>query len=361
MGIYKRSGSSNWWYRFQFKKKQIRGSTGTQKKADAEQVEAKRKRELWEQDRLGVKPSKLWEEAAAAYLSRVSEGRNKRQTAGMLQWLDQFLHGMALGAINQAMLTTLQEKKALAVAQRAEEAKAAGRNPRTERASPGTVNRVVGVVVAVLNYSVRAGWLDRAPKVAHLPDPAKRVRYITRDLAEALIRELPQHLSSMVVFSLETGLRKSNVRQLRWSEVDLERELVWVHPDEAKAGRGIAVPLTQRAVAVLEEQFGIHQEFVFTYRGRPVSETATRAWRKALARAGIANFRWHDLRHTWASWHRQSGTPQHVLKELGGWADDRMVGRYAHLGVDHLAEYVRRHENFSTETATGSGGRSVSS
>ena len=58
--------------------------------------------------------------------------------------------------------------------------------------------------------------------------------------------------------------------------------------------------------------------------------------------AGIADFRWHDLRHTWASWHVQSGTPLHALRELGGWSTTQMVQRYAHLSAEHLAECANR-------------------
>lgn len=68
----------------------------------------------------------------------------------------------------------------------------------------------------------------------------------------------------------------------------------------------------------------------------------TKAWRLALQRAGIAEFRWHDLRHTWASWHAQAGTPLHVLQELGGWESAEMVRKYAHLSTVHLTEYVDR-------------------
>lgn len=64
------------------------------------------------------------------------------------------------------------------------------------------------------------------------------------------------------------------------------------------------------------------------------------AWIKALKRAGITDFRWHDLRHTWASWHVQAGTPLHVLQELGGWESAEMVRRHAHLSSEHLAQYV---------------------
>ena len=73
---------------------------------------------------------------------------------------------------------------------------------------------------------------------------------------------------------------------------------------------------------------------------RDSSAHALRAWRAALARVGITDFRWHDLRHTWASWHVQAGTPIHVLQELGGWSDIRMVQKYAHLAPEHLAEYA---------------------
>jgi integrase len=81
---------------------------------------------------------------------------------------------------------------------------------------------------------------------------------------------------------------------------------------------------------------------VFTYAGKPLGSANTLAWRKALKRAGIENFRWHDLRHTWASWHRQAGTPTHELQRLGGWRSSVMVERYAHLAPDHLARAANR-------------------
>ena len=68
----------------------------------------------------------------------------------------------------------------------------------------------------------------------------------------------------------------------------------------------------------------------------------TKAWRNTLAKVGIENFRWHDLRHTWASWHVQAGTPLHVLQELGGWECVEMVRKYAHFSSEHLTEYVDR-------------------
>jgi Phage integrase family len=108
----------------------------------------------------------------------------------------------------------------------------------------------------------------------------------------------------------------------------------------AKARRAIAVPLSKMAVVIIREQLGKHVTHVFTYQGKLVVQVNTKAWRKALQRAGIVDFRWHDLRHTWASWHVQAGTPLQVLQELGGWESVEMVRRYAHLSSEHLAGYV---------------------
>jgi integrase len=113
-----------------------------------------------------------------------------------------------------------------------------------------------------------------------------------------------------------------------------------VHPDQAKAKRAICVPLNADAMRVLEALAGGHPTHVFSYKGKPIKNINTKAWKAALKRAGIKDFRWHDLRHTWASWHAQAGTPQHVLQELGAWESPSMVRRYAHFGPGHLAAYA---------------------
>lgn len=86
-------------------------------------------------------------------------------------------------------------------------------------------------------------------------------------------------------------------------------------------------------------------------KGRPVKQVNKRAWYNALKRAGIEDFRWHDLRHTWASWHVQGGTPLFALQELAGWETEKMVRRYAHLAAEHLAVYAGNTESHGTNTA----------
>jgi integrase len=137
-------------------------------------------------------------------------------------------------------------------------------------------------------------------------------------------------------------LRTSNVTGLQWSQVDLVRRLAWVHPDQANTRKAIPVPLNAEAVVLISKQVGKHLTHVFSYQGKPVAQVSTKAWYAALKRAGITDFRWHDLRHTWASWHVQNGTPMPVLQELGGWESPEMVRRYAHLAAEHLAPYADR-------------------
>ncbi len=242
-----------------------------------------------------------------------------------LRWLDRHLRGMELSAINRAVLDRLIETK------------------RAEGVSNATVNRSMEVVRAILRKAANEWeWIDRAPAVRMLPEPKRRIRWLTYEEAERLIGELPEHLAEMARFSLATGLRKANVTGLEWSQVDLERRVAWIHPDQAKGRKAIGIPLNAKAILVLRRQVRKHPRFVFTHRGKPVRNVNTKAWKAALGRAGITDFRWHDLRHTWASWHAQVGTPPNVLQEPGGWESADMVRRYAHLAPDHLAEFAER-------------------
>ena len=155
----------------------------------------------------------------------------------------------------------------------------------------------------------------------------------------------------MARFSLATGLRDANVRGLRWQNVDLGRRLVHIHADEAKAGDDIVVPLSDDAVEVLQSQLGKHATHVFTFavydkqgkqlRRKPIAKRSNNtAWRKARLRTGLPNLRWHDLRHTWATWHAQGGTPSLTLQTLGGWHDPRMVRHYTHLAGRDLLSHA---------------------
>ena len=153
---------------------------------------------------------------------------------------------------------------------------------------------------------------------------------------------------------MATGLRQSNVTDLKWCDVDLIRCHALVHPEDSKTGKAIPVPLNQDAIDILTQQKGKHAVYVFTYKGHPVTRCNNHAWRKALIRADIEDFRWHDLRHTWASWHVQNGTSLLELQQLGGWSSFEMVLRYAHLSSEHLKQAAQRiQRNTGNQQQTG--------
>jgi integrase len=245
-----------------------------------------------------------------------------------LRWLDNFLSDKYIDEITVDIVQMIQQSKL------------------DTGVKNGTVNRVMSLLRAVLNKAEKEWqWLDKAPYVRMLPNAEKRIRWLTQEEAGRLLAQLPMHLEAMARFALATGLRESNVTGLLWEQVDMQRQCAWIHADQAKANKAIAVPLNTDAIKVIREQIGKHATNVFTYKDKPVSRANNHAWRKALVRAGIENFRWHDLRHTWASWHVQNGTPLNVLKDLGGWADIQMVLKYAHLSAEHLAKYANNSKN----------------
>jgi integrase len=104
--------------------------------------------------------------------------------------------------------------------------------------------------------------------------------------------------------------------------------------------------LNSDAVAVLEGERGKHPRYCFTYRKRPILwGVCNTGWLDAVKKAGLVDFRFHDLRHTWASWHRQAGTSTDELKELGGWKSRVMVDRYAKFATEHLSVAATRIES----------------
>ena len=134
--------------------------------------------------------------------------------------------------------------------------------------SNATVNRTLELLRAILRKCVNDWeWLNRAPSVRMLKEPTRRIRFLTRDEARQLLTALPEHLADMAAFSLATGLRASNVTGMQWSQVDLTRRLAWIHPDQAKAGKAIPVPLNAKAVALISKQVGKHLTHVFSFSG----------------------------------------------------------------------------------------------
>lgn len=278
---------------------------------------------------MGEKPSRTYDEAAVRFLTEQSEKADYDSKIRHIRHFRQAFGGRKLDTLTRDEIFLALPQKDF-------------RTGHDRKVSNATRNRYLATIRAMLNDAADMWeWIGRAPKLKDSQEGATRIRWITQAEAQRLLNAITlQWLRDVTLFGFATGLRQANILELEWSRVDLVRRRAWVHPDQAKARKSIGVPLNPEDVEVIRRQIGKHQRFVFTRKGKPIKSWGAAQWKHACARAEITNFRFHDVRHTWASWHVQNGTPLEKLKELGGWATYEMVLRYAHLAPDHLAEHA---------------------
>jgi len=324
-GIWKRADSRFWWIDVVLPNgRRLRGSAKTENREEAEAVVAKLRHEAFNEALRGVKPKHQWREAVVQFLACKANLRSVEDFRRILRHLD-----ASLGAL------TLNEIDGDAIARVKGERLALGNKP-------GTVNRYLATIRCVLRMARdELQWVDSIPKIRLLPGEVERDRWLTGEEAETLIAACPAHLAAMVRFALATGCRAREIAGLEWRRVDLERRTAWL--DVTKNGTPRGVPLNTDAVMVLAGELGKNRRYCFSYKGEPIRwELSNSAWKNALRKAGIDDFRFHDLRHTWASWHRQAGTSCDELKDLGGWKSRVMVDRYAKFATEHLAAAAAR-------------------
>jgi integrase len=327
MSLYKRKDSSLWWVKLHHGGKVVQRSTGTADKVKAQEYHDRLKVTLWEQERLGTKRQYSWQQAVVRWLEETSDKATHKEDVQKLKWLHPYLGEMML---NEITLDTINRIK----------------SEKNKEATKATTNRYLAVIRSVLIRSRDEWeWIDKVPKIKLFKEPEGRERSLTPNEANRLLSALPPHLRDMAMFTLHTGLRQSNVLDLEWSCVDLERCHAWVSSENSKNRKPISVNLNARAMEVLSRQIGKHPLRVFTCNGKPISQVTSSTWKSALTKAGIEDLRWHDLRHTWATWLRQLGTPTHELQKMGGWKTAAMVERYAHVAPDHLAQAAARLES----------------
>lgn len=324
MSLYQRGNV--WYYKLSHCGKILQKSIGTTDRVKAQEFHDRLKASLWEQKRLGVKPRYSWQQAVVRWLAETSDKATHKEDVQKLKWLHPYLGELMLDEITLDTIGIIKAEK-------------------HKEASKATTNRYLAVIRSVL---IRARddweWAEKVPKIKFFKEPEGRERSLTPDEANRLLGALPPHLRDMALFTLHTGLRQSNVLELEWPCVDLVRCHAWVSSENSKNRKPISVNLNTRAMEVLNRQIGKHPTRVFTCNGKPISQVVSSTWKSALEKAGIENLRWHDLRHTWATWLRQLGTPTHELQRMGGWKTAAMVERYAHVAPDHLAQAAARLE-----------------
>jgi integrase len=320
-----------WWIDIRHQGRRIRRSAQTGNKKQAQELHDRLKAELWREEHLDELPDHTWEEAIKRFLSEESGRPGLWHDAQMLDWLTPRLQGKDLTEITGDLIATLLEERANVIV-----------NHKTGRkTSPSTINRHSAILGKILRKAQRWGWLKVVPDIAKRREPNGRVRYLSGEEHQALIAALPEPWKACARFTLATGLREDNCTHLEWVQVNQAMRQAWVHADNVKTNKSLLVPLNDDAMQILAEQAGKHPRWVFPgSEGEPIPAASNCHWYAALKKAEITNFKWHDLRHTWASWHVMAGTPLEVLQKLGGWAKIEMVMRYAHLAPSFVAGFV---------------------
>lgn len=246
--------------------------------------------------------------------------------------------------------------------------------------TPATANRNIQRIKGLLSRAVEWGVLESHPlsKLRRLKtDRRGRIRFLTTeelaglrqamDTREESIRaerdsanlwrkernkELMQdlrevtfadHLKPLVLLSINTGMRRGEVFNLQWADINFKGKVLTVEGETSKSGQTRHIPLNKEALEILQrwrDQHARKSGYVFPGKEGGRLDNVKKSWDGLLKLAKIDGFRWHDLRHTFASKLVMAGVPLNTVRELLGHSDIAMTLRYAHLAPDSKAAAV---------------------
>lgn len=179
-----------------------------------------------------------------------------------------------------------------------------------------------------------------------------RTRYLSQEEAETLLGACAPDLRLVVLMAMHTGFRQSELKSLCWTNIDLANGSATVESCYSKNGDARTVPLTDdlaKGLARLkDERKPKPEDVVFTYEGKPWA-TWRRSFRTALKNAGIKNFRFHDLRHSFGSWLAMNNVPDKGRMQLMGHKDPKMTARYTHLSPGYMRQAVAQLPTFNKD------------
>jgi integrase len=342
MSVYKRPAKSPfYYYEFQLNGQRFSGSTGYRGKPEARQVERQRRAEaeaaLRAQSRSHSAPltvdlaaERLWIERGQHY-----RGNAQKTFKAALAWLVRELGpNRLLTEISNGLVAEL-------VALR-----------RGGGVSNATANRTVTEPLRRLLLRAESAWEQQVPKInwtVHLlPEPAERVRELSADEEARILPELAPDYRDVVLFSLISGCRLGECVNLRWPDVDWgNREITIRGKGTGGAPKVEKIPLTGAMRELLWPRRAHHREWVFTYPTREgrvhlTYEGMKSAWRRAIERAGVEDFRFHDNRHTAATRLLRSGANLKVVQKLLRHSEIATTSKYAHVTTEDVRQAMER-------------------
>jgi integrase len=341
-GLIKRGGL---WHIDKFiRGRRVCESTGTSDKRQAEEILAQRVNQIREATLFGVRAEHTVRAAATRFLIDNKHRRAVCSDAFQLKALDPFIGSMPLHKVNIGCLQKFIESR------------------RKEGLKTKSINHALAVVRRIVNLAASEWidaqgltWLEAAPKIKLLRITDGRDPYpINFDEQTRLFRELPAHLARMALFKVNTGCREQEVCRLRWEWEVQVPELatsVFIIPNaHVKNGEDRLVALNGVARSVIEGVRSEHLEFVFTYRGRPVTKINNSAWKCARERAadkleevtkepapwGFRHVRVHDLKHTFGRRLRAAGVSFEDRQDLLGHKSGRITTHYSQAELENL-------------------------
>ena len=330
--MFKRNGSDVWKTSFRYKGKRIQQSLGKNKKL-AQAIEAKLRTEVVEgtyfEKRIGHNKSfnALMDKFMQEYAPTVSENMQSAYKC-YLKNLSRYFGNPGLDSMKPRLIAGYKVHR------------------RGEGASSSTINRELYMLSKAFNLAVKEWeWLSENPvnKVSKEREDNERDRWLSYEDEARVLGECPDWLRDIIIFDLHTGLRQDELLSLEWKRVDLPLETILIQ--KTKNGKPKTLPLNRVALDILKAKSkvrSVKNDLVFLSRsGIKINRRYLwKVFKKALNRAGIEDFTFHDLRHTFATRLVQKGEDIYKVAKLMGHKDIRMTQRYAHHSSESLRSGV---------------------
>ena len=340
MGVYLRGKS--WYIDFYYEGKRYTAKVGKVAKSVAEEkLDIKRSEVIrgeWKPKKIQISFDKFKEE----YLE-LTRGDKKPKSSlrdeCSLKHLSKTFDGKMLSEINPLLIEKYKKTR------------------KDEGAEAATINRELGCLRHMFNMAIAWGKAQNYPfgfgknKVKFLKEPKGKDRILSEDEETRLLEavRLPtksQHLEPIIITALNTGMRKGEILNLKWSNVDFKTGHILV--EETKNGEIRKVPMNKKLTETLErDKKASKGECVYSDNGKPYGDVKT-GWWTALKNAGIENFRFHDLRHTFGSRLGMAGVDIRTIQELMGHKDIKMTMRYSHPTPEHKKNAVKMLDRVTT-------------
>ncbi len=327
-GIYKRGNI--FWIRYAgLDGKTVYESSCSAKFREAETLLIKRKQSIKEGKQPEIKKiaNHTFKELAAEYLKWAERQRSYKSKKGFVLQLVDVFGNLPLRRFNTKIVEQLQTE-------------------RIQRGNkPATINRLLATIKHMFNKAVE--WdmveeetLKRIRKVKLLEENNRRLRYLSKEECKELINSCDPHVRPIVITALNTGMRKREILSLKWDNVDLRHGFILLNVTKNGERREIPINNTLRnTLQGITRRLDIPYVFYNSVTGKPYQDVK-RSFYTALRRAGIRDFKFHDLRHTFASQLVMAGVDITTVRELLGHKTLTMTLRYAHLAPSHKVKAV---------------------